>query len=149
MCWSWIVSARHQRSRVPDPAWRPFGGARQGLDEKSRNNPMQSRMDPGSRHSCCAADCCKGALLPRPNAKTWCSIGPQPSARHTICGSQLPANQQKPTRDRKRDTVNSFSSTPSEPLAKASPSARNYSPKTLKILFALSGNRCAHPKCLL
>jgi hypothetical protein len=20
--------------------------------------------------------CCKGALLPRPNAKTWCSIGP-------------------------------------------------------------------------
>lgn len=43
--------------------------------------------------------------------------------------------------------MNSLSSTPSEPPAKASPPARNYSPKTLKILFALSGNRCAHPTC--
>ena len=24
---------------------------------------------------------------------------------------------------------------------------RNYSPKTLKLLFALSGNQCAHPEC--
>lgn len=30
---------------------------------------------------------------------------------------------------------------------KASKKARNYSEKTLKILFALSGNRCAHPEC--
>jgi hypothetical protein len=43
--------------------------------------------------------------------------------------------------------VNSLSSTPSEPPAKPNLPARNYSPKTLKILFALSGNKCAHPGC--
>ena len=57
-----------------------------------------------------------------------------------------PTNRSQ-ARDRKRDTVNSFSSTPSEPPQRQATPARNYSAKTLKILFALSGNRCAHPKC--
>ncbi len=32
-------NAAAPRSRVPDPAYRPFGGARQGLDKKSRKQP--------------------------------------------------------------------------------------------------------------
>src|SRR6266849_569191 len=32
-------------------------------------------------------------------------------------------------------------------LTQAKPSARSYSHRTLKVLFALSGNRCAWPDC--
>jgi hypothetical protein len=32
--------------RVPDPAQRPFGGARHGLDKNRENNPMQSKRGP-------------------------------------------------------------------------------------------------------
>ncbi len=43
--------------------------------------------------------------------------------------------------------MNTLSSIPGEPPAKPTTPARKYSPKTLKILFALSGNKCAHPDC--
>jgi hypothetical protein len=41
-----FVPQARAANHIPDPAWRPFGGARQGLDKKSENNPMQSRVDP-------------------------------------------------------------------------------------------------------
>ena len=72
-------------------------------------------------------------------------LSPRRGTQFVVVNCQ-PTNRSQ-ARDRKRDPVNSLSSTPSEPPAKASPPARNYSAKTLKILFALSGNRCAHPKC--
>lgn len=37
--------------------------------------------------------------------------------------------------------------TAAKKLAKKRKFSRNYSPKTLKVLFALSGNQCAHPDC--
>jgi len=38
-------------------------------------------------------------------------------------------------------------SQPKSPPKKAAPKARSYSDKTLKLLFALCGNQCAHPDC--
>ena len=53
MCWSWIDWSRKREALTiscPDRALRPFGGARQGLDKNRENNPMQSKVDPGSQH---------------------------------------------------------------------------------------------------
>src|ERR1700722_9821989 len=56
MCWSWIDSShKREASKISCSGQRPFGGARLGLDKNRENNPMQSRVDPGSQHSCCAA----------------------------------------------------------------------------------------------
>jgi hypothetical protein len=58
MCWGWIDSSRNARgtndlvSRTRHSAPSAVHG---GAWTKNReNNPMQSRGDPGSRHSCCA-----------------------------------------------------------------------------------------------
>lgn len=43
--------------------------------------------------------------------------------------------------------LNSLDEMPAEKPSKAVKSTRNYSIRTVKMLFAVSGNRCAHPDC--
>src|SRR3979409_881889 len=58
MCWSWIDSSR--KARGPNDlvarAWHSAPSAVHGgaWTKNLENNPMQSRVDPGSQHSCCA-----------------------------------------------------------------------------------------------
>jgi hypothetical protein len=76
------VSAKHKRSRVPDAAQRLISAFTRVFDtlwavhrraqtQNRENNPMQSRLGPGSQHSC--------GLRPGHEKKNGPSSRPQPN----------------------------------------------------------------------
>jgi hypothetical protein len=58
MCWNWIDSSRKREALTiscPGPGIPSLRRCTAGLDKNRENNPMQSKVNPGSQHSCCAA----------------------------------------------------------------------------------------------
>src|ERR1700675_4662788 len=56
MCWNWIDSSRKcEALTISCPTRHSVPSAVQGRawTKNRENNPMQSRVDPGSQHSCC------------------------------------------------------------------------------------------------
>src|SRR6267378_3509542 len=59
MCWNWIDSSRKREAlTISCPRTRhtvPSAVHGRAWTKNRENNPMQSRVDPGSQHSCCAS----------------------------------------------------------------------------------------------
>jgi hypothetical protein len=78
MCWSWIDSSREREALTiscPGPGIASLRRCTAGPAQKNReNNRMQSSVDSGLQHSCCAASGAKRAVAASHYAATGLKV---------------------------------------------------------------------------